>query len=440
MAWFQWHVSVYELMSLLLFVNYFLYFIDSIGKKIIILEIACLMALVTWLVAPVIFYQYFNEHHHLAKLWKLYMPVNSDVYYSYVFWGTLSMILGMSLSLRNKSILKNPGPIFEDIKIQLSYKKHVGYILIFLGIVSNIVSLYISIPSFGFIFYLFNKLYLVGLLYLYFSVRNFNGLFLFLGMAILLFLSIKKALFGEFIYYSMLTVFLAFSKSKIYFSSKVALIISAFVLIFLIQSVKHEYRKTAWKDGADISLFSQLVLENSKQMIQLLTNETVSFAISARLNQGYLIAKTMDTVPDKKPYAIGGTIMLSALAVVVPRFIWTSKPQSGGKFNLERFANMKIKGYSMNISPIGEAYGNFTKWGGIIFMFFYGLFFNLSLNYILKISRSRPLILLWIPFLFLYALGTETDILSTVNYLVKASIFLFIIYQFFRLFFKIKLV
>lgn len=435
-----WHLSVYEWLSVLLFVNYFMYFIDVIGKKIIILEIACMMAILTWLVAPLGFYHYFNETHHLAKLWKLYMPVDSDVYYGYVFWGTLAMIVGMSLQLNYKNILNAPGPHFDRIKEQLNTKPHIGYILIFIGIISNIVSLYIQIPALGFVFYLFNKLYLVGLLYLYFTVKNFKGLFLFSGIIILLLLSVKKALFGEFIYYSMLTIFLAFSQTKMRFSSKLALIIVGFAMLFLIQSVKQEYRKTAWKQGADLALFSQLVIDNTKQVFQLLQNEAVSFAIMARLNQGYLIAKTMNTVPKKKPYAYGSTIFLSGAAIIVPRLFWPSKPQSGGKFNLERFANLRITGYSMNISPVGEAYGNFARWGGIIFMFLYGLFFNLSLNYLLKKSISRPLMILWLPFLYLFAIGTETDILSTVNYLVKAGIFLFLIYQFFRLFFRVKLI
>jgi len=435
-----WHFSAYEWLSVLLFVNYFLYFIDVIGKKIIILEIACIMAILTWLIAPLGFYHYFNETHHLAKLWKLFMPVDSNVYYGYVFWGTLAMIVGMSINLKNKNILHDPGPYFERIKGQLSTKPHIGYILIFLGIISNIMSLYIQVPALGFVFYLLNKLYLVGLLYLYFTVKNFNGLFLFSGIIILLLLSVKKALFGEFIYYSMLTVFLAFSQTKMRFSSKLALIIGGVAILFLIQSVKQEYRKTAWKEGADLALFSQLVIDNTKQVFQLLQNEAVTFAIMARLNQGYLIASTMYTVPQKKPYAYGNTIFLSAAAILIPRFIWPSKPQSGGKFNLERFANLKIKGYSMNISPIGEAYGNFSRWGGIIFMFFYGLFFNLFLNYLLKKSILRPLMILWLPFLYLFAIGTETDILSTVNYLVKASIFLFVIYQFFRLFFRVRLI
>lgn len=435
-----WHFSMYELLSVLLFVNYLLHFLDIIGKKIIILEIACMMAILTWLVAPLGFYHYFNETHYLSKLWKLYMPVDSNIYYSYVFWGTLAMIVGMSLKLNNNNILRDSGPYFDRIIAHLSAKPHIGYILIFIGIISNIVSIYIQVPELGFVFYLFNKLYLVGLLYLYFTVKNFKNLFLLLGLITLLILSVKKALFGEFIYYSMLTLLLAFSQSKIRFSSKLSLIAGGCAMIFLIQSVKREYRNTAWKEGANFTLFSQLVIDNTKQIFQLLQNEAVTFAIMSRLNQGYLIAKTMNTVPQKKPYAYGSTIFLSASAILVPRMIWPSKPQSGGKFNLERFANLKITGYSMNISPIGEAYGNFARLGGIIFMLFYGFFFNISLNYILKISKNKPLILLWLPFLFLYAIGTETDILSTVNYLLKGALFIFLIYQSFRLFFKIKLI
>ena len=91
---------------------------------------------------------------------------------------------------------------------------------------------------------------------------------------------------------------------------------------------------------------------------------------------------------------------------------------------------MDIKGYSMNIGPIGEAYANFGKYGGIAFMFFYGVLLNVFLSIILGVMRRYPSLILWFPLLFLYPIGTETDILSTLNPLFKISVFIAVLFLF----------
>ncbi len=150
------------------------------------------------------------------------------------------------------------------------------------------------------------------------------------------------------------------------------------------------------------------------------------------MNQGWLIGMTMKKVPSKFDFAYGETIATSVAAAIVPRFLWPDKPEAGGKGNLKRFWGYDLRGYSMNIGPFGEAYANFDKTGGVIYMFFYGLFFNLVLSLILKFSEKRPTIVLWVPFLFYYAIGVETDLLATMGSLVKGLIFTWIVFKIFR--------
>ncbi len=70
-----------------------------------------------------------------------------------------------------------------------------------------------------------------------------------------------------------------------------------------------------------------------------------------------------------------------------PRIFWPGKPGSGGKELIVRFLGAPDDlEYSYNLSPIGEAYANFEKLGAIIFMFFYGLFFNWVFEHILRVA------------------------------------------------------
>jgi hypothetical protein len=246
-------------------------------------------------------------------------------------------------------------------------------------------------------------------------------------------------MFGEFIFILALSLIIIALESKMKFSMKLTSAVAGIFLILLIQTIKTDYRKRSWLEGAgaDPVYFAELVV-NTVTTPSLMFMENKLFATASRMNQGWLIATTMYHVPHDKPFANGETIWISLAASFVPRFLWPDKPEAGGKFNLERFWGYRIRGYSMNIGPIGEAYGNFGRVGGIVFMFFYGLFFNFMLSYLVKKSETRPSLICWMPFLFLYAVGVETDILMTVNSLIKAAMFTVIIFWIFR-FFKVKL-
>lgn len=432
-----WDFTILETLSLILFFCYFIYFVDLIGKKIIILEIASFTAILGWLIAPLPFYHFFNEKHILAIEWVKVMPLSSNEYYSFALPATVSMILGFSFRYRFNTILYESRELFPKIRIYLQNKSAIGLLLILIGFVAGLLLPYIP-SSLTFVFYLLSSVTMVGLLYLYFSDIPFRKALLFIGFLVLFVQSVNTGMFGVLIYLIILIGFLIFSEKKISFFLKSLILISGIFFVFLIQAVKHEYRAVAWEKGADPLFFGELIYSKISSPLNSV-DEIVLFGILARLNQGWLICKTMKHVPDDKPYANGETIVLSIAATLVPRFIWPTKPKAGGAYNLERFWGYKLTRYSMNIGPVGEAYGNFGKFGGIVFMFFYGLFFNYLLNIILKYSIAHPTWIIWLPFLFLYAVGTETDIVSTLNYLVKSFVFLFLFRILIRQVFNVKL-
>jgi hypothetical protein len=163
------------------------------------------------------------------------------------------------------------------------------------------------------------------------------------------------------------------------------------------------------------------------------------FFVSLRMNQGWLVATTMQRVPTYFDFAYGETIWQSVAAAIVPRFLWPDKPETGGKANLKRFWGFDLRGFSMNIGPLGEGYANFDVTGGIFYMFFYALFFNFMLTLVVRLTEKRPTIILWIPFLFFYAIVVETDLLTTMGSLIKGIIFTWIIFRAYRIAFRIDL-
>lgn len=426
---YHFRLTLLETTSVLLFFTYLLYFIDLIGKKIIILEIASFTAILTWLIAPIPFYHYFNNSNELAVKWVLTMKVESDEYFSFALPATLAMIIGFSIKLKNNNVLINSKELFNRINLFLSKKSIIGFIIVLIGLISSFLVNYVP-NAIQFVLFLFSNLTLVGLLYLYFSNIKFKSLILPIGFSILLLNSIKSGMFGVLVYMLILVGLLLISNRRIHIILKSGILIAGIYFVLLLQLVKSEYREVAWSKGSNPNLFGQLIFERISNPISDY-DEVVVFSLLARLNQGWHIAKTMYHVPNDKPFANGETIANAVASTLIPRIIWPNKPTAGGAYNLERFWGYKIKGYSMNLGPIGEAYGNFGKFGAIVFMFLYGLFLNSILNIVLGMSRKNPTWIIWLPFLFLYAIGTETDVVSTLNYLVKSFFFLFILRMFF---------
>ena len=92
----------------------------------------------------------------------------------------------------------------------------------------------------------------------------------------------------------------------------------------------------------------------------------------------------------------------------------------------------------MNISIMGEAYANFG-YSGIWFMLAFGLFLNISYNIIIGEINKTPTLLFFMPIIYLQVIKAETDLVTVLNHLIKATVFVALIYWGLKQFLGIKL-
>ncbi len=428
----------YESFSIGLLVFCIFDFLDNIGKKVVVLDVAIILAIFTWLIMPVIFYQFYTKADHLVRIFHKYMPVAAGDYFSFTVPGTVAMILGFKFPLAKLQINSQPDVYKEKLEGYFKGKANIGFLLIWISLISGV--LYFILPySLSRIANLTAHLSYVGVFYIFFSDNKHKNKILIAVLSILLVRSIATGLFGELVFLlALFYILIALYLKKVPFFSKLGVLVAGIALIFVIQNIKEAYRAKAWKSGSDAAYFAELI-GNSITDPGSLFEKRKLFRTAVRMNQGWLIAMTMDRVPRRFTFANGETIWISVAAAFIPRVIWPDKPEAGGKYNLKRFWGYDLEGYSMNIGPIGEAYANFGVTGGIIFMFFYGLFFNAMLTMLLKWSEKRPSVLCWIPFLFFYAVVVETDILTTVGSIVTSFFFMLIFMRVYKWFFKVDL-
>ena len=155
------------------------------------------------------------------------------------------------------------------------------------------------------------------------------------------------------------------------------------------------------------------------------------FGLYMRSNQGVNVSLVMNRIPARQPFDNGSYLFKTVASSFVPRFLWPDKPEAGGVFNMEHYAGIRIRNWSTNIGPIGEAYGNFGTNGGIFYMFILGVFLRFIFKKVLQISEKVPLLILWIPVLFFQVTySAESDSLQILNSIIKSAFFLWILYKF----------
>lgn len=421
----------------IVFSSYCLYrVLKNFSKKIIIFDVVILIACFQWLIAPIITYNFFNKSNELAYLWKTYMILDKTSYLQYAFFATFFFAIGLRVPLRK---YKHSDLWYVDrAKQYLSDKGNLSILFMVTGFTFTVLNPFLPQILQG-IFFFASQLTFIGVFYGIFSEFRHKKILIFVAFSLLIVQTMLTAMFGELVFWSLLFI-LTISVGKNYgiILKSLSLVFGVVAIMFL-QTLKIEYRYQKISNDGSRNFLTAIVTGINKTSV--LVDENVFYPIIVRINQGYFIAESMRYVPQKEPYANGETIFTQLAASFIPRIFWPSKPEMGGRENIVRFlgADDDLK-YSYNISPAGEAYVNFGKIGGVIFMLFFGLFMNYSFTKVLEASIRRPSLVVWIP-LFFYGvfLSIEGDILSAVNGMIKSILFFIILASSMQMLFKSRI-
>jgi len=391
-------------------------FISQLGKSLPILELMLFIAAAQWIIGPLIEYNTPSLHY------KYFMYVDQQRYMSYVVpaFGAfaLAVLLGIS-SLKDSTIPLD----------RLKHFKEYGITIFVIGVFFDLIGS--SLPAgLAFFAFIISNFKFAGAIILFFSDDQRLKPIFYASLVFLLFRAIQSTMFHDFIlwtafFYMFWALQFKPSRQKIV----ATLLIGAFSLTTL-QTMKYAYRQQVWNgySGSKIELFTGLVvdailLDGADQ--ELLDGELNK----VRLNQGWIISAIIDEMPQRTDFLKGETITDALSAAVLPRFLNPNKTKAGGQENFRRFTGLELgEGTSMGISIIGEAYGNYGKNGGVIFMGIWGLFLSVFWNMVFKKTATNIVLLAFLPLLFLQVIKAETELVVVLNHLVKASIVVFLFF------------
>jgi hypothetical protein len=404
--------------------------IQNMGKSIPIIDLMTALAALQWVVGP--FIDYHNEVTH----YKYHMYVSEPEYMSYIVPAIIAFRIGTRFFNTNTNLAE----IGERVKNLLIYYPLLPYILIGTGLLAPFL-LWFTPANLNFVFFLLANLKYIGVIYLLFSNSPKRWIIFLITMVLTATASIASGMFHDLLLWAMLSFTFVAKELQLSLGRKLIFAIVGIFIAITIQSVKHQYRNIVWEQGYSgnkTALF--LGLASKQWSTGQIATPTSDTEITARLNQGWIISAIMAHVPTHTPHVNGKTIIEAIEASFLPRVIAPNKKGGGGRDDFVRFTGLTLnEKTAMGISLAGEGYANFGKLGGIFFMFFWGVFISWSWKKLNDWSYLYPTLLIWSPIIFLQVIKAESDLITVLNHLIKASVLVFGLLWFIKKFFSIRI-
>lgn len=378
-----------------------------------LMQVAALLGVLQWTVGPMLSFATGLVEGRYA------MYVDESSYFGFALPGTSFYVVGLlavGSSVRQREMLWfTRGDQFVAI----------GLVLNAVALVARLAEPVVS-GGLSFAVHLLAQLGYVGAIYFLFSRSPYRWLFVCAALLPLFRISAQSAMFHDVIIWSGLVFCYWFGQRRHELLAKLGLLVVTALVVFTIQAIKHEYRAKVWQ-GEQASLVEQVVgFWSSSESV---TRSEVLSNVIVRMNQGWIVSAVMARVPAEEPYAAGGTLADAVVAALVPRMLVEDKAMSGGKVNFRRFTGLSLEeSTSMAISPLGEAYANFGREGGIALMFGYGLAFAGFYAGCLRWTVRYPTFLFWLPLIFYQAIKAETEFVTVLNFLTKGSLVAFLLH------------
>lgn len=414
----------------------FLFFmvIDKLGKGIILRELIAFHAAFVLLLMPTIGYWYYSINNPLAKHWSKFMPIVEGEYFGFVFPAILifNLILCWPIAIEKNSDFG--GAFLENFKNtikKLSISKLKVKTLLLSGTLAYFSSLFLP-SNLQYVGYLAFSSSFVAFLMLYLDKTiKYRKLVMLYFIAFLLFVTIRTTMFTLVTYMGMTIFPFSFLNVRYSFKFKLGFFFSIALFLMTIQHVKGTFRNNITNISTQnkVLYLGDLLIKEASNSFSYFSSEKF-FGFYIRANQGFIVAKVIDYIPQKKNHDNGEYLGQAIIASLVPRIFWPDKPQAGGKFTFKYFTGDELVGYtSMNVSPVGEAYGSFGPRIGILYLVILALFIRGMYFWFISLSKVIPFLIFWFPVIF-YQLtySMETDSLQIFNSLFKSGIFVFILY------------
>jgi hypothetical protein len=425
------NISWFSFLAVAITIQQFVLLFDGVGKILPTRYLFGSLMCLQFFLGPVLAYNGLDEYQYFMYKMRL---VEAD-YFIYAIPAVISFIIGLHIKAGN-----NSGELVDQKRLQQYVKQHksLSYILIIIGLFSSVLSNFFS-SEFAFVFYLIGGFKFVGLFLLLLGERTIKVLPLVLVLGSIITTSLGSGMFHDLLTWIVYLSSILAIKYKFSNVVKISGITAFTIIVIIIQVLKSNYRteNVRKKEESDIERLSKVYQKENEQ------TGVFSFGnlaeASVRINQGFIVTNIMYTVPEREPHANGSELYMLLESAFLPRFLAPNKLNAGDRTIFTKYSGMPLtEGTSMGLSSIGDAYINFGKIGGSIFMFILGMFYSWVLGLFQKNSYNYPILILFSTLVFYYPIRPDCETQTILGHLVKASFLVIFILQFWRTTFYIS--
>ncbi len=379
--------------------------------------LAALVAMVQWVLAP------WAAYHIPPIVPTFYMPLPPQAYFRYAVPATLVWVVGLYLPLRRAGRSGSDGPR-PPVVVPKSFRLTCD-LLVAVGLAASAALAHGTPAAIDYAVRLISDLAFVGALGLLIARVPGWGWRLGAVLAARAAMSSADGMFHDVVIWAAYSCAVAAFVFRVRPAVLIALAAGALVLMGALNEIKTEYRSEL-SANPDLPLGSRVQLLGTTLATQL-QNPTSVFAgparsrAIARLNQGWIIARTLVWVPANEPFADGETVENAVWSAIIPR-VAQQKYEAGGVY-FQRFTGMPLpRATSMNLSIAGEMYANYGPVWGLLGVgavaFLVGLIFR---GFALR-GRRSPLWYAWAPYVLLYAVQAENGLGEEINQITKSLV------------------
>lgn len=387
-----------------------------------------LLCCVQLLGAPLVQYEYFAADVNLARF-NLQMQVDIEKYFSFTLPAVMIFVGGL--------ILRDDEGEWRELIIE----KRVYRICLVAGLIFYLLRgvLRLDFGALNFLVHMFTLLLPASLVHAHVHALKNNRVLwkVFTGPLVLFLIwmiagSIRSGMYANLIFWGVILGSATLAQLQSNLRSRIIFFCAGLLIALSIQMSKNSYRELAWVQGrvSAQNYFNTLVF-GIQQTFDEEKRELVYYNSLIRLNQGWHLSHVLARSEEESIRLNGRRCLESALATVVPRFLWSSKPRAGGAENIANYTYINLQpGTSMNISFFGDFYLDFGRVGGVFAVFIFGLIYRKFLKVFFEWARRDQIVAVAYPILVVGIIQVETDLLMLMNHAFKVSVLLWVLSKF----------
>ena len=423
---------LYKYIFLAIGFSIFVYWVSSlfirVNHSLPIKELFLTMYALQFLLGPALAYNgmdYYTEDSNKMK-------ASSDAYFSFMIPVFITLSLGFNVYCKKYS-LQPSRPNIDQWVVQ---NPKMPYYFIGIGFIASFISPFFP-SSLAFVFYLLGSFKYIGLFALLLSYQKLKIKLLIVIYGLILVSSFQGGMFHDLLTWIIVLFLILAYRYKPIWQLKAVGIVGFVLFAIFIQSIKQGLRAQTWfgNKEASIDLIQDVAADVDKTNGGLLSIENLGPNF-VRINQGWVLASTMEYVPKNIGHTHGELIAKYLYSASVPRFIDDTKLNAGSQEIFNKYSGHHIeKGTSIGLGLFTDAYvefGDYGNSGALFYVFLFGLLYGYILHQFNNKTKRYPILLLFVVLVFIYPIRPNCETQTALGHLFKSTMLITILFTVYR--------